>query len=103
MDSTLTRLRFASQVFNRPQPSTIPGNSNHSAYGRKTEARFERNCRLPFFAGVEILITTSTAEFPGVTAVEGLKMHWACTGIPAEHASVTAPLNVAPTGRIVKL
>jgi len=75
MDSTLTRLRFASQVFNRPQPSTIPGNSNHSAYGRKTEARFERNCRLPFFAGVEILITTSTAEFPGVTAVEGLKMH----------------------------
>jgi hypothetical protein len=51
------------------------------------------------FALVEMFMTTSTAEFPGVTGVDGLKTHWAPAGSPALQARVTAPLKDEPMGR----
>ena len=47
---------------------------------------------------VEILITTSTAEAPGVTGADGLNEQCAPAGSPFVQASVTAPVNEAPTG-----
>lgn len=51
---------------------------------------------------VEIVMTTSTAEFPGVIAPEGLNEHCAPAGSP-EQESVTVPLNDVPTGWTTKL
>lgn len=42
-------------------------------------------------------MTTFTAEFPGVTGVDGLNKHCVKAGSP-EQASVTAASNEAPTG-----
>ena len=57
------------------------------------------NCDSRFAAFlVEMLMTTSTAELPGVTGVEGLNAHCAPAGNPPVHASVTAPANELPTG-----
>jgi hypothetical protein len=47
---------------------------------------------------VEMFITTSTAESPGVTGVDGLKMHCARPGSPEVHARATDRLNDEPTG-----
>ena len=52
---------------------------------------------------VEMVIATGTEVFPGVTEADGLKRHFAPTGSPLEQDKVTALLNDAPTGEIVKL
>jgi hypothetical protein len=78
---------------------TIPG-SSHIAYS--TQILPLIHPRLALLALVEMLITTSTAELPGVTAPEGLKLHCACAGSPAVQAKLTAPVNDAPTGRILR-
>jgi hypothetical protein len=54
-------------------------------------------------ARVEMLITTFTAEAPGVTAVVGLKLHDAPEGRPAVHARLTGASNEVPIGWMVKL
>jgi hypothetical protein len=45
---------------------------------------------------VEMFITTSIAELPGVTGIDGLKTHCAPAGSPALQARVTGPLKDAP-------
>jgi hypothetical protein len=47
---------------------------------------------------VEMLITTSIADAPGVMGVDGLKLHCAPEGKPLAQARVTAALNEAPIG-----
>jgi hypothetical protein len=54
-------------------------------------------------AGVEMLITTFTAEVPGVTGVAGLKLHDAPDGRPAVHARLTGASNELPIGWMVRL
>ncbi len=76
-------------------PNISPGKSIHIA-------NLEWRVESPVDDEVEIVMTTSTAEFPGVIAPEGLNEHCAPTGSP-EQESVTAPLNDVPTGWTTKL
>ncbi len=57
----------------------------------------------PVVAPVEMVIPIGAADLPGVTGVEGLKMHRAPAGSPPEHDKITAPLNDAPIGWMDKL
>ena len=61
-------------------PSTTAGNSSHIAYknGGFSSGRRE----FADAAAVEIAITTSTAEFPGIGGSEGLKRQFALAADP---------------------
>jgi len=76
-------------------PSTTAGNSIHIVYknGGFSTDRIE----LADAAAVEIVITTSTAELPGICGSDGLKRQFAPCGRP-EHTSCTAPPNEDPGG-----
>ena len=75
-----------------PKPITTAGkrHSDSRTAARLLTAELE--------ALVEIFSTTSTAELPGVTGLEGLKTHCACAGNPAVQARLTGPVNDDPTG-----
>ena len=78
-------------LLKRPNPIINPG-SSHSAMNPA------RLWAAEALALVEMFKTTATAEFPGVTGVDGLKMHCACGGNPAVQARLTAPVNDDPNG-----
>ncbi len=71
-------LRFLGIRPVEPQPTIIPGKNRHSA--KKIARSLDRHRKSADAAGVEIVITTFTAEFPGVCGAEGLGEHCA----PAE-------------------
>jgi hypothetical protein len=54
-------------------PIAIPTRGSHKAAGERLALAADRNFIL--LEEVEMLITTSTAEFPGVTVADGLKLH----------------------------
>src|SRR4051812_31854153 len=83
--------------------STSPGNASQSPTKNQRERVASSAVDWRAAATVEMLMTTSTAELPGVTAVAGLNLHWPCGGRPAAHARVTAPVKNEPTGCTVKL
>jgi hypothetical protein len=66
---TLVEFRFPAVV----TPITIAAMGSHIAGARKFP--LDRISEWKLFAFVEMFITTSTAELPGVTGVDGLKMH----------------------------
>ena len=79
-------------------------NGRYSQVAYKTHlwaAAADNNAAL--LAGVEMLITTFTAEVPGVTGVAGLKLHDAPDGRPAVHARLTGASNELPIGWMVRL
>lgn len=78
-----------------PSPIDMPGSSKVAYH---IQARPPLHLKFAVAALVEILITTFTAELPGVTGPDGLKMHFACAGNPVPQARLTAPLNDDPTG-----
>jgi hypothetical protein len=80
---------------------TASGKHSHVAYRVHLWAAPADNAARP--AGVEMLITTFTAEVPGVTGVAGLKLHDAPDGRPALHARLTGASNELPIGWIVRL
>ena len=88
-EMNMSRVRLRWRVGRALKNTIRPGANIHNA-----------TCQRSFdaLAFVEMLITTSTAELPGVTGLDGLKLHCACAGSPAVHASVTAELNDDPTG-----
>jgi hypothetical protein len=80
---------------------TASGRYSQIAYRTHLWAAKTDTAALP--AGVEMLITTFTAEVPGVTGVAGLKLHDAPDGRPAVHARLTGASNELPIGWIVRL
>jgi hypothetical protein len=92
------RFRFRVALGDSPKKKNR-GNSNNAE--KKIEECPAYTVALLDF--VEMLITTSTAELPGVIGPEGLKLHCACGGRPDVHASETAALKDAPIGCTVKL
>src|SRR3954467_9652617 len=81
---------FEDRFPHAPALSTVPSGSQSASAAKPRPAGLRE---LALFAIVEMFITTSTAEFPGVTGVEGLNMHCAPAGSPAVHARLTAPEN----------
>ena len=55
-------------------------------------------CASAWAAFVEMFMTTSTAELPGVTGVDGLKLHCAPAGSPEVQARVTVLASAASEG-----
>jgi hypothetical protein len=82
---------FAGRFHDKSPPRTRPGT-------RPSQIAEDPDRFLEAEALVEMLITTSTAEVPGVTAVAGLKLHCDPAGKPAVHARETAPVKDEPTG-----
>jgi hypothetical protein len=76
---------------------TIAASGIHTAGGGKFP--FTGISEWAPLALVEMFMTTSTAELPGVTGVDGLKTHWAPAGSPALQAGETTPLKDEPMGR----
>ena len=92
-------LRFAMSFPELPHTKNKAGNNNIAE--KNIQVCASRTAAL--FDLVEMLITTSTAELPGVIGPEGLKLHCACGGRPDVQASDTGELKVAPIGCTVKL
>ena len=93
---------IAAPVFFRPLPVLILPEAITSAGKRHIDKSNAARLLADDPLLVEIFSTTSTAEFPGVTGPEGLKMHCACAGNPAEQARLTAPAKDDPTGWTLK-
>jgi len=95
----ISRLRFAMSLGELTQTENNAGKSSNIE--KNIEERSERTAALLDL--VEMLITTSTAELPGVTGPDGLKLHCACGGRPDVHARETGELKDDPIGCTVRL
>ena len=78
-------------------------NGRYSQLAYRTHLWAANTDSAALLAGVEMLITTFTAEAPGVTGVDGLKLHDAPEGRPAVHARPTGASNELPIGWMVRL
>jgi hypothetical protein len=87
----LVAVRFTEALM----PITIAAIGSHITGGGKTPLTVSE---WALFAFVEMFMTTSMAELPGVTGADGLKLHWAPAGSPRVQARDTAPLKDEPTG-----
>lgn len=87
---------------------TLPGliATRETASGKHSQVAYRTHLwadTAAVLVGVEMLITTFTAEVPGMTGVAGLKLHDAPDGRPAVHARLTGASNELPIGWMVRL